>query len=348
VYQATLGAALLQAISDLCPSIDSDDLVLDIERGATESNHKAAPESGDSELWISEQSPGGNGHLEEFMRRYAEDPRRFFAMARAAVEMGEFELIDDQFGRLLQALTQEKDSPLTEIISNLRSARGYGTLAQLSKEIRTVLVRQGFSPFHGFMVSINNRILRPGASSATDRYLASAVSRWDTEERRLGIEIDLRIICYWLSQSPEIESVVSEIGVQQGGDAGAWRMSAIYGLLWGRGRQIRQAALQLRNPFMEMPNLERLLVVDTVGDERTKISVDDKDWLETSFRLLSVGRLVTLISAENNRSDLNRALGLLICNPVEGDYFRSYARLQAVRQVGGSMEADVELVEAVQ
>ncbi|MBV5333684.1 hypothetical protein JZU57_00125, partial [bacterium] len=79
VYHATLAAALLRSINDLCPSIDTDDLVVDLDRGPTQPGQDQGTDPEVVEAWFSERSPGGNGHVEEFMRRYAEDPRRFFS-----------------------------------------------------------------------------------------------------------------------------------------------------------------------------------------------------------------------------------------------------------------------------
>jgi hypothetical protein len=39
--------------------------------------------------------------------------------------------------------------------------------------------------------------------------------------------------------------------------------------LWGRGKSVRQTALQLRNAFCEFPAIERLLVAETIADDVT-------------------------------------------------------------------------------
>jgi hypothetical protein len=90
VYQSTLGAAILKTITDLCPSINSDDLSLDLipKLSNSEVQNKAL------DIWITEKTPGGSGLIEEFLIKYSEDPRRFFSMVRASLEIGEFELID--------------------------------------------------------------------------------------------------------------------------------------------------------------------------------------------------------------------------------------------------------------
>jgi predicted metalloendopeptidase len=125
-------------------------------------------------------------------------------------------------------------------------------------------------------------------------------------------------------------------------------MNAIYGLLWARGRFIRAAPLQTRNPFLELPPIERLLVIDTVIDERRKVMVEEPNWLENVQSLLAQGHLVTLECPTSERSQLGRAIHALITNPVDSGYLRAYARLQGVRQSRDRFEADLELMEATQ
>ena len=349
IYQGTLGAALLKTIGDLCPSINLDDLVLDLDRGPNARPHLAVAVQGSVEVWITEKNPGGSGLIEDFMRQYAEDPRRFFSMVRASLEMGEFELIDHQLGKMLHCLTGTHGVTETpEVVQRHRAATDFGSLASTSRDLRHALLNDGFSPFHGFIVSVGNRILRPGASPGTDRYLANAINDWNSQEARLGVEIDLRVICFWLSQKTDIDSIVDEVGIPAGHDRQAWRMNAIYGLLWARGRFIRSASLQTRNPFFDLPPLERLLVIDSVIDERQRVSVEDPQWLDMVQALLSQGRLVTLSCSTENRLQLGAAIHALITNPVESGYLRAFARLQGVRQTKDAFEADLELLEAGQ
>lgn len=349
VYQSTFAAAVLRAITDLCPAIDPDDLSVDLDRGAMPDGHEGPSDSAIVEVWITENSPGGSGLIEEFLRSYSEDPRRFFSLVRTSLEMGEFELIDHQLKGLLRIMVDnEKDSRVRELVRQFRMATNQEQMSHTSRLLRLALVREGFSPFHGFVVSMGNRILRAGAGTATDHYLEVVMQRWDAEEERLGLEIDLRVVCYWLSQSPDIDALISEVGIPVGQDTGAWRMSAIYGLLWARGRVIRQTSLQLRNPFADLPPTERLLVAESVSDDRVLVSVHNPNWLEQTSELLATGRLVTLTCSESQRPRLGDALSALITNPVDAGYIRAYARLQGVRQSNDVLEADIELVEAVQ
>jgi hypothetical protein len=343
VYQSTLGAAILKTITDLCPSINSDDLSLDLipKLSNSEVQNKAL------DIWITEKTPGGSGLIEEFLIKYSEDPRRFFSMVRASLEIGEFELIDYQLNVFTEKLNT-LNSPINTSVQDLRSASTLQEIDSSYRALRKTLINEGLSPFHGFMVSLNNRVLKSGSNPGTDKYIFNSIQKWDKEEARLGIEIDLRVISYLLSQTDEIDSLIGDLDSADSGQITSWRMSAIYGLLWGRGREIRSTSLLVRNPFVELPPVERLLVIDSINDERLKVSVESSDWLEKTTEYLAQGRLVTLTCKSENRNKLGLAINSLITHPIESDYLYTYARLQGVRQNNQIIEADIELLEAIQ
>ena len=94
--------------------------------------------------------------------------------------------------------------------------------------------------------------------------------------------------------------------------------------------------------------MERLLVADTIGDDRTCVSLLDDDWLHQAVDRLGNGRLVTLTCPGSERHRLAWALNALVTNPIESVYLRAYARLQGIRHSQSLIEADLELVEAAQ
>ncbi len=350
VYKGTFGSAILKTIGDLCTNIDLGDLIVDLGRGCEETSSPSPSNEGIEEIWISERSPGGSGMVEEFMLRYSEDPRRFFSMVRASLGMGEFELIDDQISRLFHLLVDDSlDLDLRHVISQIRAQNSYEQLSGLAVQLRSELLKNRFSPFHGFIASIGNRVLRPGASQASDFFIANAISKWTEEESRLGIEIDLRIICYYLSLAKDIETLSDDVGVISGQDTPAWRMSIVYGLLWPRGSAVRNVGFRAYNPYSTLPPVERLLVESVIVNDRARISVDESEsWVEPTYQLLSEGKLVALVCDDDNREYLGIALDYLITNPVETGYLRAFARLQGIRQGVGQVEADIELLEAIQ
>jgi hypothetical protein len=97
-----------------------------------------------------------------------------------------------------------------------------------------------------------------------------------------------------------------------------------------------------------LPLVERLLVAESIGDDRACVSMLESDWLAKASEQLAAGRQVTLTCPETGRANLAAALNSLVVNPVESGYLRAYARLQGIRQNRSMIEADIELLEAVQ
>ncbi|MBF0239221.1 MAG: DEAD/DEAH box helicase [SAR324 cluster bacterium] len=346
VYQCTMAAVVLKSISDLCPTLDPDDLCVDLDRGVTSTD--SLNRSNLVEIWITEKNPGGNGLIEQFMRSYAEDPRRFFSLMRSSLEIGEFELIDHQLLKLLTVLNDfDQDSKVRFLIQKFRNAQNFEEMLHTTGDLRHAFVKEGFSPFHGFLASVGNRILRPGMGEALDQFMFQQMKLWHSQEDRLGVEIDLRVFSYWMSQSPDLDEVLIGIG-EPANQTVAWKINTVSGLLWARGRMLRQNALELYNPFVELPVIERLLVIDTLKEDRILIQVNQVDWLDRTTQGLASGRLVTLTCPETNRYQLGEALDQLITHPIESGYLKAYARLQGIRHSGERFEADIELLEALQ
>src|SRR5262249_49342654 len=103
-FKATVAAAVLEAIRNLCPDIAEDDLVIDIEPGPRAPDDVIGNEETDTEIWVSEVTPGGTGNIENFLRSYADDPRRFYALLTSALRPTDYELVDHQLARFLDQI----------------------------------------------------------------------------------------------------------------------------------------------------------------------------------------------------------------------------------------------------
>ncbi len=85
-----------------------------------------ATEDSDAEIWISETTPGGSGHIETFMRLYAEDPRRFYLLMSAALRPTEHELIDHQLIRFLEMIAG--DAPVQDLVTAVQAFRAVAAM----------------------------------------------------------------------------------------------------------------------------------------------------------------------------------------------------------------------------
>lgn len=348
-FAATVGSAAFSAILSLCPEIDGDGLVVDIDAGPREPDDVLAGQAS-AEIWISELSPGGNGQIEEALRQYAEDPRRFFSLMTAALRDNDFALSDHQISRFVETVAEtDQDGDVALATEAFREAYGADESHARFATLRQRLADAGFVTFHAFMVALANRILRPGTSTQSDSFFLSAIRLWDAEETRLGVELDARVVAFRLARRDDIDIALSFAGI----DAPTihpdqWRFSVVYGLLWPRGAQIRQAGLRLDSIFADLPLPDPLLLRSYLEQSMDAIDVRDPDWQERCLERLAALGAVTLLCPMVQVGTLADALSFLATNPVQTDYLSVFARVQAVRRVGDQYQIDVDVAEALQ
>jgi hypothetical protein len=348
-FAVTVASAAFSAILHLCPEIDGDSLVVDIDPGPRESDDVLYGQEG-TEIWITETSPGGNGQIEEALRQYSEDPRRFFSLMTSALRDNDFALSDHQITQFVQTVVEtDPDGDVALATGSFRQAYGADQSHIQFKILQKKLVDAGFVTFHAFMVALVNRILRPGTSTQSDSFFLSAIRLWDAEEDRLGVELDARVIAYRLARRDDIDIALSFSGI----DAPTihpdqWRFSVVYGLLWPRGAQIRQAGLRLDSIFVDLPLPDPLLLRSFLDLGMDKIDLREIDWQQRCLEHLAERGAVTLLCSTSNTGAMAEALSFIATNPVQTDYLSVFARVQAVRRVGNLYEVDVDLAEALQ
>ena len=346
---STIAAAVFEAIQNLCPEIEAEDLVVDIDTGHRDDDTVFSDIADGDDFWISETTPGGNGSIEAFLNIHAEDPRRFYKLISTALKPNEYEFIDEQLGRFLnQLVADEPDDELVEIMQTFRSADGAMETESAFATLRHHLSKHQFVLFHGFLSTLSNRVLRSGSTDKSDLFLLNARNLWLNEEKRLGVELDARTIAYRLSQDDSIDVVMRAAGLSLPNEnLLSWRFNAIYGLLWSRGRDARKSGLGLYNPFSTLPDPEPLLVNSYLGQYNEQLSLDDDNWREHALSQLALNGSVTLVCPLREGRRLAKALRFFATNPIEADYLSVYARLDALRRVGDNFEVDIEIEEVL-
>ena len=349
-FVATLGAATLEAVCDLCPEIDPSGLILDIDPGPRVAEDLYAGTAGTAEIWISEISPGGSGAMEDFLSQYSQDPRRFYSLLRAQLEPNEYAHTDFQLRRLLAAVAgTEPDERLRETIDLARTTQSVAATDEAVGRLRDDLAKRNFVLYHSFITAVSTRIIRPGSTLANDSFLHSVTNNWVHEEERLGVELDGRSIAYRWSREDQIDQILADAGMAlpESTQRLAWRFNAIYGLLWRRGREVRRIGLEPYNPFTELPAAERLLVSVFLPHAKVPVSVNAPDWRETARAQLSAIGTTTLSARTEKRRMLADALQFFAVNPVESEYLSVYVRVVAFRQFEDHVEVDLEVEEVM-
>ncbi|WP_224705151.1 protein DpdJ [Devosia aquimaris] len=348
-FAATTAAAALNAILSLCPEVDANGLVIDIDAGPREPDDVFADEPA-AEIWISETAPGGNGQIEEALRQYAEDPRRFYNLMTASLRDNDFALSDYQLQRFLNLVVEDDpDGDLAIATGGMRGAYGAAESHRALSVLRERLAAEGFVTFHAFMVALVNRVIRPGSTRESDAFFLGAVRQWSAEEERLGVELDARVVAYRLSRRDDIDTALRFAGIDAPTvNPDQWRFGVIYGLLWPRGAQIRQAGLHVYSQFADLPAPEPLLVMPFLAQENALIDLENDQWQPECLERLGETGAATLVCPMNQAGRVADAFNFLATNPVQTGYLSVFARVQAVRRSGGAYHIDVDIAEALQ
>jgi hypothetical protein len=229
VARATLGGAFLAGCSSLCPDIDSDGILVDVDTGPRAGGDHYENIPRDQELWITEIAPGGNGLLETVIGQYVDNPSRLFELIESAVGPSEYEMTDQQLTRLVADIgSSAPDRELRTAVLDVRNATGAEDLIAQFSTLRRLLASRGYSVFHGFAAALSTRLLRPGSPAGIDSFLQGALERWKVAEQHLGIEIDNRLVAFLASDDDSIDQLLIGVGLDPPiTNRRSWRFNAI-------------------------------------------------------------------------------------------------------------------------
>lgn len=328
-YRDTLAAAIASAAQRACPDAQEGDLIVDVLPGGS---------SGDpATVWLSETSIGGLGVIEHLMRYYTEDPRRFWGLVASALAPSDYEYVDATLTRLLRHLIQEPGGEAAHAIRALRGAEDSTAAATALRRIRSAWERLDGPPRRTAVSAMSTRLLRPGSSPDTDAVALGLVDAWSELERRLGVEVDARVVAYAAGKGRLSLSSPREVTADQA-----------FSLLWPRGRQARTQDLQHYQPYVGPSVLDRLLVQAGHDERIAQIDVTETDWALTYQKAMSEGAAAHLVCPAHDGSVMAQALVHVPALPVDRDVLRVYGEVRGFARNGDQLQVRVELREATQ
>ena len=342
---STYGAALLEACHQLCPNIESGDLILDISSGPRPPEKTELP-SDVVEVWLTETTVGGGGAIEQVLERYGEDPHRFFQLVEGALEPTELEQMDVELQRLLDWAVTEEDAEVQDALRKVRNFETHQELRGAFNELTELLAAQGLFVSHSVVTALNARILRPGSSHSTDALLKQLLDQWQAEEERLGIEIDARVFSYVASESDDIEGALAHI--EEGNQSSRqWRFNTLYSLLWPRGGDVRARSLGSYNPYASLPDTERLLLADSVDGGPAIVELEDDDWHAALVQELRENGRAALRSRRADLQEMKTAISTVVARAIDVGFMLIYPRIRGVEKRRRHVEVIFELTEIV-
>jgi hypothetical protein len=345
-FRSSLGAAMVEAARSLCPRMNADGLAVEVDsRPLFEFNGR------EDEIWLSELTIGGGGFVEEFLTRYAQDPRRFYRLFEAALAPSDLESVATDLERTLECVTagNPENESLRQAFAALRNVLSHEDSRRAVANLRTDLARRGILPTQTLLVALNTRVIRPGTNRDTDAFLATLIRDWNDAEERLGVDIDARAFSLVRSADASLEQL---LGFANFGESEktrqAWRYSVLYGMLWPRGAQLRAESLKAQNPFVRLPPCDRLLLLRTIPHAPRAIELARDGWFhELAQALVSDGQAEVVVnSSDPNR--LTEALLVIAAQPIDAGAILVYARLVGIQRDADELRATIELPEAIQ
>lgn len=336
----TLGEALLQACLATAPrQATIDTLLLDFEPMAT----------GSVRIWITEATLGGAGVLQAFAERFATEPRVLFSALEAALASTDLEVAAVALERIVGLANS--DAAIADAMRDVRAATGHEERETAWTAFRAELARCGMPVGHSLSVSLNGRLLRAGSGPELDALLHLLLARWRELEVELGLAIGLREFACLAGQDERLVEPLRDFMVTQIPGATGTRIERIglvSGLIWPRGPEIRQRALQSYNPFRRArftdPGLARTILMAGLAPE---VRVEDEDWREAIARELAQHGTVRLSAAKSDSARLHASLIELAATPIDVSFLQFFATIERFEDEGERLTAIVTLREQV-
>lgn len=336
--RTTLGAAFLQGIQEACPQIDTDALVVDVEPGLLSGGEVRAHK----EIWISESNPGGNGLIEQIVEMLASQPDLLFKHVETAMGPQDLEFSTLQLRQVAKWIGDDQpDNELVDAVRRVRHSSDIQTMQRHFGELRSLLIQRGQSLFHGYAVSLSMRFLRPNSPQRLDHLIEEVCRKWEEMEAKIGVEVDVRVICALYSDDGRFDLAFAETGMSPPDhDREAWRLNLLASVLWSRGHALRAVALPLYNRFANT-NIatERLLLSQWITKRQAPIDPRVDGWLASAHESLRSRQSVTLrLPAQEAQMHLPKVTQAMVTEPIQFEYLNLYARLTEVKRSGADIE----------
>ncbi|GIH51963.1 DEAD/DEAH box helicase [Microbispora rosea] len=331
-YRDTFAAALLAAALKACPDAQEGDLIVDVLPSTTS--------EGSDTIWLTETSIGGLGVIEQLIRAYAADPRRFWSLVGGALRPNEFEYTDSTVTRLLKDVVEERPHGRAALaMARVRAAGSAGEADQALRELRAAWTDLDGAPRHSAVATVSTRLLRPGSNQGTDAACLELLNKWTLLEEQLGFEVDARVIAY------AVGSGHLQVSQQP------LRADQAFSMMWPRGAQARSHHLEYYQPYVapEQPVfLDRRLISIAHDDQLPRIDVTQAEWQKQYQQLLAEEGAVDLVCPVTERSALSSALAQVPALPIDRGYLRIYGEIENLVRESSELVVRVELQEVEQ
>ena len=337
--ESTMADALIAAVAASAPRhMATDALVADI------AHNSEVP--AEVTVWITETTVGGAGVLQALSEQYARDPRSLFLALEAAFEPSDLETASEALRQTYELISS--DAEIARRVEAVREEASHTARASKRKELLDLLNLRGVEITRSFVVSLNSRVVTPGARKAHDDTVRALLELWDKTEIELGLELEPREA----AALGAFDSEVSATGVGAGlfaAESGLDdRTKALSGLLWPKTDALRREALTTWTPFRKLtipvPQLARAVLLETGS---VAVSVEEDGWRDALVRDLSLDGAARLEAPTSEHKRLRRAILELLAIPIHVGHLQLYPALERISKEARNLIAHFVLREQV-
>lgn len=322
----TLGEALLQACISTAPRHAAlDTLLVDIDTDQPDETVR---------IWITESTLGGAGVVQAFAEAFTSEPRALFRAIEAAIAPSDLELASYGLRQFVDLATT--DAEIEDLTAKLRSSQGHLESKQLRERLYRSLSDRGVQLSHGFSVSLNARLLRPGSTFTIDRLLAKLTTHWEALEQRFAISIGLReFSCIVMRNSGLRGEILEALGNLPGENPQDANIIAVLsGLLWPKGIEIRQRTLQSYNPFRSRRLTDPALIRHLLLDPNLAVIelTEDDTWYPRFAEAIAQHGIAQLAAPLSASRRIRSAVLRIVSSAVDVGFLQFFPYLERVEQ----------------
>jgi ATP-dependent helicase Lhr and Lhr-like helicase len=193
---------------------------------------------------------------------------------------------------------------------------------------------------------LTTRILKVGSNKSSDKLADYCLKNWKELERKLGIELPLRVISYILSIDENNDELFSEIHGRLSMSQQE-KMSQISGVLWTRGREVRNSELNFYTPYYTNATPEKLILSRYTSRDLKQVLYGVIDWDEELIKELIISGEVDLIIEGDYLSEAASIVSNLMVNSIDLNGLMVFPRISKIKYVEGNTLLRIDIAEVI-
>ena len=314
---------LLFACENLTPNQTSLDTLL-VDPSPLDNSNVA-------EIWLSENSAGGVGVIDELINIIANDPSSLFKSVNSVTQLSDYELVVDSLEQFIYLMHEKED--LRILVFDICKTRGHNERQMLLNDLYLKLSHLGIIIGQSFKIALNTRLLKEGVDLRFFELIYELIQWRDEFEKEINLSIDLKLFCFLVVKQDYFRTKIESLNLNQSKNL-IDTANLLTNILWTRTFESRQQNFQSYNPFRQNqfndPNLVKFFILN---DNIKEVDVSDNDWSNKAIELLKKYSACKLI-IDKNEFDLfsKSSLTKLLAQPIDIDFLQLYMMIDGVEK----------------